>query len=54
MPMKGGTTSSFVTDGLESALEQARAAAGERDVGVWGDGEVRVSVLEGGACRRDA
>jgi dihydrofolate reductase len=27
--MQGGTTFTFVTDGIESALEQARAAAGE-------------------------
>jgi len=31
---EGGTTFTFVTDGVESALEQARAAAGERDVAV--------------------
>jgi dihydrofolate reductase len=36
LPMRGGTTFSFVTDGIESALEQARAAAGERDVAVAG------------------
>ncbi len=29
---KGGTTYSFVTDGIESALKQARAAAGTKDV----------------------
>ena len=28
----GGTTFTFVTDGIESALEQARAAAGDQDV----------------------
>jgi dihydrofolate reductase len=28
--MKGGTTFHFVTDGIESALEQARDAAGRR------------------------
>jgi dihydrofolate reductase len=33
---EGGTTFTFVTDGVESALEQARAAAGGKDVGVWG------------------
>ena len=31
-----GTTFTFVTEGIESALEQARAAAGERDVTVGG------------------
>jgi dihydrofolate reductase len=34
--MEGGTTFYFVTDGIESALEQARAAAGERDVKIGG------------------
>jgi dihydrofolate reductase len=33
---QGGTTFTFVTDGIESALEQARAAAGEKDVAVAG------------------
>src|SRR6185369_9548441 len=30
--MEGGTTFHFVTDGIHSALEQAKAAAGGRDV----------------------
>jgi dihydrofolate reductase len=34
--MEGGTTFSFVTDGIESALEQAFAAAGGRDVRLGG------------------
>jgi dihydrofolate reductase len=34
--MEGGTTFNFVTDGIESALEQARAAAGERTVSIAG------------------
>jgi dihydrofolate reductase len=34
--MKGGTTFNFVTEGIEAALEQARAAAGDRDVHVAG------------------
>jgi len=33
---QGGTTFTFVTDGIEAALEQARAAAGDRDVLVAG------------------
>jgi dihydrofolate reductase len=33
---EGGTTFTFVTDGIESALEQARAAAGGRDVAIGG------------------
>ena len=36
VPMQGGTTYTFVTDGIEAGLEQARAAAGEKDVGIWG------------------
>src|SRR3954469_25947112 len=32
--MEGGTTFHFVTDGIHSALEQARAAAGDRDISV--------------------
>jgi dihydrofolate reductase len=33
---EGGTTFTFVTDGIESALRQARAAAGDKDVSVAG------------------
>ena len=36
LPMAGGTTFHFVTDGIEAALAQARAAAGERDVRIGG------------------
>jgi dihydrofolate reductase len=36
LAMEGGTTFTFVTDGIESALDQARAAAGEKDVLVAG------------------
>lgn len=34
--MKGGTTFHFVTGGVESALELARAAAGDRDISIAG------------------
>ncbi|MGH9493826.1 MAG: dihydrofolate reductase family protein [Candidatus Sulfotelmatobacter sp.] len=34
--MKGGTTFYFVTDGIESALKQAKDAAGEKDVRIGG------------------
>ena len=34
--MEGGTTFHFVTDGIHSALEQARAAAGDLDISVAG------------------
>jgi len=36
LTMLGGTTFTFVTDGIESALERARAAAGERPVAIAG------------------
>jgi len=36
LPMQGGTTFTFVTDGIESALEQARAAAGDKNVVIAG------------------
>ena len=31
LPMKGGTTYTFVTDGIEAALQLARAAAGDKN-----------------------
>jgi dihydrofolate reductase len=34
--MEGGTTFTFVTDGVESALDQARAVAGDKDVEIAG------------------
>jgi dihydrofolate reductase len=34
--MEGGTTFTFVSDGIESALEQSRAAAGDKDVSIAG------------------
>lgn len=37
--MEGGTTFHFVTDGIHSALEQAKAAAGGKDVRVGGGAE---------------
>ncbi len=36
LAMKGNTTFHFVTDGIHSALEQAKKAAGERDVRIGG------------------
>jgi dihydrofolate reductase len=36
LTMKGGTTFTFVTDGIRSALERARAAAGDGDVLIAG------------------
>ena len=34
--MNGGTTFHFVTDGIDSALDQARAAAGGKDIRLGG------------------
>jgi dihydrofolate reductase len=36
LPMQGGTTFTFVTDGIHAALDQARKAAGDRDVAIAG------------------
>jgi dihydrofolate reductase len=45
---QGGTTFHFVNDGIESALDQARAAAGRRDVRISGGGETIVQYLDAG------
>ena len=42
------TTYTFVTDGIESALEQARAAAGEKDVMIGGGASVINQYLAAG------
>src|SRR3954452_13433105 len=48
LEMQGGTTFHFVTDGIEAALERARAAAGERDVSIAGGASpVRQSLAAG-------
>jgi dihydrofolate reductase len=48
LPMKGGTTYTFVTDGIEAALELARAAAGDKNVGVWGGANIMRQYLKAG------
>jgi len=45
---EGGTTFHFVTDGIESALEQARAAAGDKDVALGGGASVVQQYLRAG------
>ena len=50
--MEGGTTFHFVTDGIESALEQAREAAGGKDVMLWGGGQRRSAVPGSGTAGR--
>jgi dihydrofolate reductase len=46
--MDGGTTFHFVTDGIESALEQARAAAGDKNVSLGGGASVAQQYLAAG------
>ena len=47
--MEGGTTFHFVTDGIESALEQAQAAAGDKEVQISGGADVIQQYLKAGA-----
>jgi dihydrofolate reductase len=46
--MEGGTTFTFVTDGIESALEQARRAVGGKDVALSGGARVAQQYLAAG------
>ena len=48
---EGGTTFTFVTDGIESALQQAKAAAGGKDVSVAGGANIIQQYLS--ACLLD-
>src|SRR3954452_12631785 len=48
MEFANGTSFTFVTDGIEAALEQARAAAGERNVAVAGGASVVQQYLAAG------
>jgi dihydrofolate reductase len=48
LPMLGATTFNFVSDGIESALEQARAAAGGEDVAIAGGASVVQQFLAAG------
>jgi dihydrofolate reductase len=45
---KGSVPFTFVTDGIESALRQARTAAGEKDVVIGGGGNVAQQFLKAG------
>jgi dihydrofolate reductase len=46
--MQGGTTFTFVTEGIEAALDEARVAAEDRDVYVSGGASVVQQYLEAG------
>ena len=45
---EGGTTFTFVTDGIESALDQARRAAGEKDIALSGGAQAAQQYLNAG------
>jgi dihydrofolate reductase len=47
--MQGGTTFTFVTDGIQSALDQAREAAGSSDVSIAGGASTVNQYLAAGA-----
>jgi dihydrofolate reductase len=47
-PRPGGTTFHFVNDGIESALRQARAVVGSRDIRIAGGGNAIVQYLNAG------
>jgi dihydrofolate reductase len=48
LPMQAGTTFYFITDGIESALAQARKAAGGKDVMLGGGGSTVQQYLSAG------
>jgi dihydrofolate reductase len=48
LKMEGGTTFTFVTDGIQSALEQARRAAGGKDVAIGGGAATAQQFLKAG------
>jgi dihydrofolate reductase len=48
LTMHGGTTFTFVTDGIESALRQARSAAGDRDIAIAGGAHTVQQYLRAG------
>ncbi|HEV7398164.1 MAG TPA: dihydrofolate reductase family protein, partial [Pyrinomonadaceae bacterium] len=48
LEMRGGTTFHFITDGIQSALNQARDAAGDQDVRIGGGvSTIRQYLVEG-------
>ena len=48
LEMQGGTTFNFVNDGIESALAQARKAAGSKDVAIAGGAKTVQQYLSAG------
>jgi dihydrofolate reductase len=49
LTMEGGTTFTFVTDGIESALAQAREVAGDGDIAIAGGAEATREYLSAGS-----
>jgi dihydrofolate reductase len=45
---EGGTSFTYVTDGLQSAIDQARAAADGKDVAIAGGGTMLRNVIKAG------
>jgi dihydrofolate reductase len=48
LPIQGGTTFTFVTDGIESAMAQARDAAGDAGIAISGGAETVRQYLAAG------
>ena len=48
LTMEGGTTFTFVTDGIESALEQARRGADGKDISLAGGAQIAQEYLNAG------
>lgn len=48
LELEGGTTFTFITDGIEAALEQARRAAGGKDVSLGGGANTAQQYLAAG------
>ncbi|HEY8180881.1 MAG TPA: dihydrofolate reductase family protein [Thermoanaerobaculia bacterium] len=48
LEMQGGTTFYFVTDGIQSALERAKKAAGAKDVSLAGGADVAQQYMKAG------
>ena len=45
---EGGTTFTFVTEGVETAIDQAQTAAGDKDVSIGGGADVAQQYLKAG------
>jgi len=54
LELEGGTTFTFITNGIEAALEQARQAAGAQDVSLGGGANAAQQYLAAGGSRANA